>query len=52
MAVQSRCRDGAVLWLLVPDVAGWQLRRLGPGEPNTIADLHPAPLFGFCTGGH
>jgi hypothetical protein len=25
---------------------------LGPGEQYTIADLHPMPLFGMCTGGH
>ncbi len=32
-------------------VAGWQPRPLRPGEHYTIADLHPMPLFGLCTGG-
>jgi hypothetical protein len=31
--------------------AGWQPRALRPGEHYTIADLHPMPLFGLCTGG-
>jgi hypothetical protein len=31
--------------------AGWQPRALQPGERYTIADLHPMPLFGLCTGG-
>ena len=31
--------------------AGWQPRALQPGEHYTIADLHPMPLFGLCTGG-
>jgi hypothetical protein len=32
-------------------VAGWHPRPLRPGERYTIADLHPMPLFGLCTGG-
>jgi hypothetical protein len=36
----------------VLEVAGWHPRQLGPGEQYTIADLHPMPLFGLCTGGH
>jgi len=32
-------------------IAGWQPRALPPGERYTIADLHPMPLFGLCTGG-
>lgn len=36
----------------VLEVAGWHPHRLGPGEHYTIADLHPMPLFGLCTGGH
>ena len=36
----------------VLEVGGWQPRRLRPGEQYTIADLHPMPLFGLCTGGH
>jgi hypothetical protein len=32
-------------------VAGWRPHRLRPGEHYTIADLHPMPLFGLCTGG-
>jgi hypothetical protein len=31
--------------------AGWQPRALQPGDHYTIADLHPMPLFGLCTGG-
>jgi len=31
--------------------AGWQPHPLQPGEHYTIADLHPMPLFGLCTGG-
>lgn len=31
--------------------AGWQPRALQPGEHHIIADLHPTPLFGLCTGG-
>jgi hypothetical protein len=31
--------------------AGWQPHPLPPGEHYTIADLHPMPLFGLCTGG-
>ena len=34
------------------EVSGWQPRALEPGEHYTIADLHPMPLFGLCTGGH
>jgi hypothetical protein len=34
------------------EVSGWQPRALKPGEHYTIADLHPMPLFGLCTGGH
>ena len=33
------------------EVAGWRPRTLKPGERYTIADLHPMPLFGLCTGG-
>lgn len=36
----------------VLEVSGWQPRVLKPGEHYTIADLHPMPLFGLCTGGH
>jgi hypothetical protein len=36
----------------VLQVSGWHPRQLGPGEQYTIADLHPMPLFGLCTGGH
>jgi hypothetical protein len=36
----------------VLETAGWQPRALKPGEHYTIADLHPLPLFGLCTGGH
>jgi hypothetical protein len=32
-------------------VAGWRPHALRPGERHTIADLHPMPLFGMCTGG-
>lgn len=32
------------------DVAGWRPRVLKAGEQHTIADLHPMPLFGLCTG--
>ena len=32
-------------------VGGWHPRTLQPGEEYTIADLHPMPLFGRCTGG-
>jgi hypothetical protein len=35
----------------VLQTAGWQPRVLQPGEHYTIADLHPMPLFGLCTGG-
>ena len=31
-------------------VAGWRPRALKAGEQYTIADLHPRPLFGLCTG--
>jgi hypothetical protein len=31
--------------------AGWQPRELQAREHYTIADLHPMPLFGLCTGG-
>jgi hypothetical protein len=34
------------------EISGWQPRALKPGEHYTIADLHPMPLFGLCTGGH
>ena len=34
------------------EVSGWRPRLLKPGEHYTIADLHPMPLFGLCTGGH
>jgi hypothetical protein len=34
----------------VLEAAGWQPRRLGPGQHYSIADLHPMPLFGRCTG--
>jgi len=33
------------------EVAGWHPHPLQPGEHYTIADLHPMPLFGLCTGG-
>lgn len=32
-------------------IARWEPRLLQPGEHYTIADLHPMPLFGLCTGG-
>jgi hypothetical protein len=32
-------------------VGGWRPRTLRPGERYTMADLHPMPLFGLCTGG-
>jgi hypothetical protein len=35
----------------VLQTAGWRPRALQPGEQYTIADLHPLPLFGLCTGG-
>jgi hypothetical protein len=35
----------------VLQTAGWQPHALQPGEHYTIADLHPMPLFGLCTGG-
>ena len=35
----------------VLQTAGWQPRALQAGEHYTIADLHPMPLFGLCTGG-
>jgi hypothetical protein len=35
----------------VLQTAGWQPPVLKPGERYTIADLHPMPLFGLCTGG-
>ena len=35
----------------VLQTAGWQPRELQAGEHYTIADLHPMPLFGLCTGG-
>jgi hypothetical protein len=35
----------------VLQTAGWRPRTLQPGEQYTIADLHPLPLFGLCTGG-
>ncbi len=35
----------------VLELAGWHPRALKPGEHYTIADLHPMPLFGLCTGG-
>jgi hypothetical protein len=35
----------------VLEMSGWRPRKLGPGERYTIADLHPMPLFGLCTGG-
>lgn len=34
------------------EISGWHPRALKPGEHYTIADLHPMPLFGLCTGGH
>ena len=34
------------------EISGWHPRTLKPGERYTIADLHPMPLFGLCTGGH
>jgi hypothetical protein len=33
------------------EVSGWHPRAPRPGERYTIADLHPMPLFGLCTGG-
>lgn len=33
------------------EVSGWHPRPLHEGERYTIADLHPMPLFGLCTGG-
>jgi hypothetical protein len=36
-----------ILW-----VSGWNPRSLGKGERYSIADLHPQPPFGRCTGGH
>ena len=33
------------------EVSGWHPRALKTGEHYTIADLHPMPLFGLCTGG-
>jgi hypothetical protein len=33
-------------------VSGWTPRSLGKGEQYSIADLHPQPPFGRCTGGH
>lgn len=33
------------------EVAGWRPHVLKAGERYTIADLHPMPLFGLCTGG-
>jgi hypothetical protein len=35
----------------VLETAGWRPPPLHPGEHYTIADLHPMPLFGLCTGG-
>jgi hypothetical protein len=35
----------------VLQTAGWQPPALTAGEHYTIADLHPMPLFGLCTGG-
>jgi hypothetical protein len=35
----------------VLQTSGWRPRALQPGEYYTIADLHPMPLFGLCTGG-
>jgi len=35
----------------VLEVSGWHPRALKPGEHYAIADLHPMPLFGLCTGG-
>jgi hypothetical protein len=32
------------------EVTGWRPRALKPGERYTIADLHPMPPFGRCTG--
>jgi len=34
------------------EISGWHPRTLKPRERYTIADLHPMPLFGLCTGGH
>ncbi|HZM28028.1 MAG TPA: hypothetical protein VFB89_11760 [Gemmatimonadales bacterium] len=34
------------------EVSGWHPRTLKADEHYTIADLHPMPLFGLCTGGH
>jgi hypothetical protein len=33
-------------------VSGWNPRPLGKGEHYSVADLHPQPPFGRCTGGH
>jgi hypothetical protein len=33
------------------EVSGWHPKPLASGERYTIADLHPVPLFGLCTGG-
>jgi hypothetical protein len=33
-------------------VSGWTPRSLARGEQYSIADLHPQPPFGQCTGGH
>jgi Zn-dependent protease with chaperone function len=33
------------------EVSGWHPRPLREGDRYTIADLHPMPLFGLCTGG-
>jgi hypothetical protein len=33
------------------ETSGWQPRPLQPGEHYSIADLHPQPFFGSCTGG-
>jgi hypothetical protein len=33
------------------EFAGWRPRTLKAGERYTIADLHPLPVFGRCTGG-
>jgi hypothetical protein len=32
-------------------VAGWRPGTLEAGERHRIADLHPRPIFGLCTGG-
>jgi len=34
------------------EISGWHPHALKPGEHYTIADLHPMPVFGLCTGGH